>query len=706
MTPPNPDLNKPLLAFKRPPGKKAAALGPRKRKLWLSGAWGALLTVVAGIGLLLTGMGDGLTHLSYDLPFVFRTITHPQDVILVYLDENSHKILDQPFNAPWDRSLHAKLLERLKTDRAKAVVLDIVFSDPGPDPAADESLKRAIQAHGGVVLSGDYVFTKNAGGIPIRTLLQPLESFRRVAAGWGVSQLPTDSDFVIRQHFPTPEDLEGLSWAAAKLMAAEATESKAGAFRERWLNYYGPPGTLRSISYHQALFEDGVAPGFFLDKVVFVGQRLSTGFSGELKDEFGTVYTRWSKSFAPGVEIHATAFLNLLRNDWLVRFPTALEIAAMILLGSGAGYGLTYLGPKKATGIALLGTMLVVGLAWILHRYQLIWFAWFIAVVQICVALGWSVLFNSVRLYVDKRVLEQSLDYHLSPSRVQQLLKNPELLAPGGKEQQISVLFSDIADFSKIAQTLDPEDLFDLLNDYYDAALKSVHAYDGTVVQLIGDAILAVWNAPVAQDDHQARACLAAVELNQQLITFDASEAKLPMRTRVGIHTGMATVGNLGSKRRFNFSTIGESVNLASRLEGLNKHLGTELLATRAIQKSVDAQLLSRSVGFFKFKGFGQAVEVYELLDQMDPQRVETTRSWREAFAEGLKHFHRKQFGVAEQKFLLAIQLRKEADQNSPSDGTAPNEDGPSQFYLDQIEEFKKEPPGEHWHGEIELKEK
>jgi len=178
------------------------------------------------------------------------------------------------------------------------------------------------------------------------------------------------------------------------------------------------------------------------------------------------------------------------------------------------------------------------------------------------------------------------------------------------------------------------------------------------------------------------------------------------MRTRVGIHTGKAIVGNLGSQKRFDFATIGESVNLASRLEGLNKHLHTGVLATRAIQKSVESRVLCRPVGYFKFKGFGQPVEVHELLGPTDPERVEVTTAWREAFAEGLKLFHRKQFVVAEQKFHLTINLRQDAEQHARADGTIFEEDGPSRFYLERIEEFKKEPPPEHWQGEIDLKEK
>ena len=243
-------------------------------------------------------------------------------------------------------------------------------------------------------------------------------------------------------------------------------------------------------------------------------------------------------------------------------------------------------------------------------------------------------------------------------------------------------------------------------NRYYNAALKGVHDHDGTVIQLIGDAILAVWNAPVAQPDHRARACRAAVDLQQQLLIFDEKHGGLPIRTRVGVHAGTATVGNLGSEIHFNYATIGENVNLAARLEGLNKHLRTNILATRDSQSAVEDQLLSRKVGWFKFKGFGEAVEVYELIGPIEEKLAEATRDWRNAFDEALTDFCRKRFSAARDKFQLAIKLRQDAERGSLADEETPPDDGPSKFYLARIEEFKKDPPPEGWKGVIEMKEK
>jgi adenylate cyclase len=237
---------------------------------------------------------------------------------------------------------------------------------------------------------------------------------------------------------------------------------------------------------------------------------------------------------------------------------------------------------------------------------------------------------------------------------------------------------------------MDPNDLVQLLNNYYEAAIGCIHQTNGTVVNLVGDAILAIWNAPQSQPDHQERACRAALLLNEQLVHFEAASTNLPLRTRIGLHTGNVCVGNIGSSTRFDFTAIGDDVNMASRLEGLNKHLGTNILATREIQRVVESRVVSRLVGHFKFKGFDSVVEIYELISFAECG--EATQSWREAFAKGLWSFQRKLFTEAEAHFQRTLVLRPE--------------DGPAKYYLQKTAELKSKSLSQEWMGEIDMEEK
>jgi adenylate cyclase len=271
------------------------------------------------------------------------------------------------------------------------------------------------------------------------------------------------------------------------------------------------------------------------------------------------------------------------------------------------------------------------------------------------------------------------------------VLSDPNLRRRGGTKQEVSMLFTDIENFSRISETMHPSDLVNLLNQYFEAALKCFHETDGTIMDLVGDAIFAIWNAPVEQPDHCERACYTALKLQQQLGEFNAAQAGIALRTRVGLHTGVVCVGNIGSEQRFDYAAVGENTNLASRLEGLNKHLGTSVLATREIQRAVEDKLTSRLIGHVQLKGFLRAIEIYELLGPCEIAGA--TRPWREKFAEALQHFRRREFEAAEKAFQETIRLRQQSD-------------GPSLFYLSQIAELRISPPPDEWIGEVVIKEK
>jgi adenylate cyclase len=307
---------------------------------------------------------------------------------------------------------------------------------------------------------------------------------------------------------------------------------------------------------------------------------------------------------------------------------------------------------------------------------------------QLPIALTWAITFNTVRLKIESKTLERSLELHLSPERARQLSKSPELLKLGAEEHEISILFSDIANFSSITARMHPDDLFKLLNKYFETTLACVHKTDGTVVRLMGDAIFAIWNAPfLPRENHASLAVQGALAMRDQLVRFDAAQQSLPLQTRIGLHCGRAFVGNVGSSKRIEFTAIGDSINLASRLEGLNKYLGTSVLGTRDIQRLVENEFPSRLIGHFVFKGIERPVEVHEFIGASSEQPA-----WKPLFAEALFNFQRRNFEAAAAGFRNTIEAR--------------GKDGPSEFYLEQIDKMSKSELPEAWAGEVRLADK
>ncbi len=652
----------------------------------------ALLTAGLGLALHVFPLGRGLINASYDLLIVLRGEKPATEAVIVYLDEKSHQALNQPLNAPWDRTLHAKLIDRLTAAGAKAIVFDVVFSDPSvAGPAADETLAKAIKSSGRVILAADRVPL----GPRQSKMIPPIEQLLKNAAGIGSAEVRPSPDLVVREHTPE-EELPSLSWAAAELVGAAATTNTAARNQQRWMNYYGPPGSVAAVSYVDALDPAAVTDKFFRDKTVFIGSRIITKFAGERKDEyrnpFGFFMTQQmieerGAMFVPGVEVQATAFMNLLRGDWWSRLPEKVERGIIVLLGLVFGFALTRLKPLPATLVAVLALAALV-FACQLAAAQLSWFVLFLVAVQIGFALVVAVAYNSIHAYVQKRLAEQTLALYLSPKLVKKYSAQQQLLKPGAEKQVLTLFFSDIADFTRISEGMDSDHLAHMMNGYFETAVSQcIHKTDGTVVKYIGDAIFAFWNAPEAQTDHQLRACEAALHFRKVRITAPDGS---PLHTRVGIHTGEANVGNFGSVERVDYTALGENVNLASRLEGLNKHLGTAWLISGATKEGVRDRLITRAVGRFQLKGFEKPVEVFELIGF--PDEAEASHPWREAFERALKNYQSGDTILAEMGFRQTLELR-------------PN-DGPSLYYLARLEELSAQPLQGDWTGVTMMKEK
>ena len=292
----------------------------------------------AGLICYLSDLGRPLERFSYDLPFALRNDLNTDKVALVYLDEAAAQMLGQRADAPWDRKIFARLLERLRIDGAPLVCFDIIFSLPSADPATDSEFAAAMANHGGVILAANYSEHEQFG-VQTSKVEKATPVLRAAQAGWGLAIFrPIDPDGAVRQLCAEYQDLPTMATAAAARLLGDKAFKQDSA--HRWLNYYGPSGkAFEGVAISDALRPDGVPQEFFRGRTVFVGGRYSTGSLTTAKDEFGNPYSRWGRRFSPGVEIHATTFLNLVNNEWLRRLPNSAESTLIIAFGLLVGCG-------------------------------------------------------------------------------------------------------------------------------------------------------------------------------------------------------------------------------------------------------------------------------------------------------------------------------------------------------------------------------
>jgi CHASE2 domain-containing sensor protein len=315
-------------------------------------------------------LGEGF---SYDLPFAFsQQPIAPTNFLIIAMDEASYRDHNQVWGKQWDRSLHAELLDRLRADQSSFVIFDVSCADKG-DATKNARLAKAMADHGRVILAADLVDIGEPG-MKGKKVYPPLDLFREAAARWGISDIGLEKrDDVLRQHYPGTDTDPSLAWVAATALRASITSNENARLAERWVRYYGASNAIDTLSYSSV---SNQAPGYFKDKVIFVGGKPKTRYLGEVIEQFRTPHTRWTGASMSGVELQATMLLNLLRGDWLTRSAPIPELIAIIVASFLIGFGLRLMKPTSGAVTAVIIAILVGAVGILSARYLGLWFPW------------------------------------------------------------------------------------------------------------------------------------------------------------------------------------------------------------------------------------------------------------------------------------------------------------------------------------------
>jgi adenylate cyclase len=444
------------------------------------------------------------------------------------------------------------------------------------------------------------------------------------------------------------------------------------------INYRGKAGTFPHISVSDIL-EQKVPSKTFKDKIVIVGAT-ATGIYDLRVTPFSSVY--------PGLEIHANVVDNILHQNFLHRpnWAGLFDMAAIILLG--ASLGIILAKARPFTGI-FTSVALFLFYVW-LCRYLFVYRGAVLNLTYPCLILIAVYVNMTILKYVteerQKKWIRNAFSYYLSPSVVTDIVKEPDKLKLGGAKKELSVLFSDIRGFTTISEGLTPEELVHFMNDYLTSMTDVLFEYEALLDKYIGDAIMAVFGAPAPNENHAQCACRAALGMLDALedVRMRWKSQKIPhIDIGIGINTGQMVVGNMGSKRRFDYTVMGDSVNLASRLEGTNRMYGTCIIISEFTLAHVSPLFLCRELDLVRVKGKSDTVRIYELMGEADVAQDIVDLAGR--FTQGLEEYRRQEWDRAETHFSNALKL-------SP-------DDRPSQCYYDRCRTLKKNPPGNDWDG-------
>ena len=639
-----------------------------------------------------------------------------QLMTIVAIDEKSLAELGLFRN--WPRGYYAQVIDQLMAAPPRVIALDVGFFEQGSD---DQQLADAIgrartqKPPTAVILAaaGDGDATRASDGrVVFRGGLSPVPTLLQTDPDVGLTNVLPDDRGEVRS-MPLLADINGAQQPTLGLQAAARylrrpsfidgrpdpeTFVLAGrgipvdASSTLHINYFGPPSdpsspsTFRVISFVDVL-RGRADPSAWRDGITFIGLLGATGFA----DDYWTPVSDQGHKMS-GVELHANVAATLVSTQFLRPAPLVVQFGLIVALALviGALAANLGIGAASVSSVALLAMYVLASLV-ALDQVGL----------QLPLAtpvLGAVLTFiggTAYRVAVEQRqarALQTALASVIPPSVAHEIGRSPERVRMGGERREITVLFTDLRGFTGYSESVEPEVLSRLITEYLDAMTSVVFELGGTLDKFVGDAVMAFWNAPLDDPRHAYHACQAAIQMQAALRQLsDRWEAQgLGRQTmRIGINTGPASVGNMGSTRRFAYTALGDAVNLAARLEPLNNEYGTSICISQGTLDAANesGQFLVRYLDLVAVKGKKQAVPVYELLGRAEDAALSSKYARTlELYQRGMALYHEQQFEAAEDLFIQASVVDR-------SDGL----DAPSALYVERCRDLAAEPPNADW---------
>ena len=582
--------------------------------IWRTLIGTAITALVAGLMLWQFPPLEQLEAKLLDARFKLRGVQAPPDAVAVAaIDEKSLQKLGR---WPWRRQLLARLVDRLGDAEAAVIAFDVLLSEPDPD---DELLAAAMERAGTVILPVAFSFTPAAAGsansdiaraayasvsnrhrfagfapITAQTLLTPAPQLTASAMALGHITMLPDRDGTMRWEalvigygdrffpplgVPAAAAFLGIPGQRLKVDATRAVEiGRVTIPTDGWgrtvINYYGPGGSFPTYSICDIL--DGtVAPEQLQNRIILIGATAAGAYDLRV--------TPFSAAM-PGVEKHASIIASILDRSFIRQPPRWQELTLLIVSGLVLTLGLNRLrliGAAVTTGLMLAALFLANYLLFVKNG---IWFNLAYPANNLLYVFIGITAFNYAVEERRARKIRAMFSSYVTQSLVNELIENPQLARLGGERREVTILFSDIRNFTGFAEQHSPEEVVVLLNEYLGAMTDVILKWKGTLDKFIGDAIVVFWGAPLPADNHAELAIRCALEMQDTLNALRQrweAEGKPPLSSGIGINTGEVLVGNIGAEgKKMDYTVIGDAVNLCSRIEGLTRHYPHSLLVT------------------------------------------------------------------------------------------------------------------------------
>jgi adenylate cyclase len=691
------------------------------RNQWCVGCVLIVVTVIFVAILNLLGLFKNLELKSYDLRMRLRGSIPVEEsgIVLVTIDDQTFTSLKKKW--PFPRSYFARVFNNLAEAGAALIVVDVEFTEPSDAGSRDDlDLVETIKKYPNIILAGKLVTEFGSHKTVNRYPMKPVKQFLRAGAKWAYANVYLDEDGFIRR-YNLFQDLHGQTYfpltieallylqnlAHDKIITNDNDFFKIGNFsiptyelNSMIINFTGPAGHFPTYSMVNILddsrftlpdededtdvFDIYKEEGIFKDKIVYVGAS-----ADELQDNKLTPFFNYDgiKQMMPGVEMHANAMYTIINNiyikpvgSWIVFLIISIFATVVLLISTKL---------KPTTGLLIgLGVFLIflIFCSWAFIRVS-IWIPFVYPVICFITNYGVNIVYHILVEQREKGRYRKTFQQYVARSVVDTMLATGELPKFGGERKVLTVLFSDIRSFTTYSEKYPPEVVVHRLTEYLSSMVDVIFKNEGTLDKFVGDEIMALFGAPYYYENHAERACNTALEMISELRHIQIKWSQQQMeyfQIGIGINTGKVIAGNLGSIQLFDYTVIGDEVNLGARLEGANKQYSTTIIISDSTYQEVKDKVIARELDNVRVKGKKRPVKIYELRGMHSLPSIEKELII-DAYAIGLELFKQKSWSKALREFRRVLRY-------FPSDG-------PSRIYTQRCLEFIEHPPAENWDG-------
>ncbi|MFN7160139.1 MAG: CHASE2 domain-containing protein [Candidatus Gracilibacteria bacterium] len=696
----------------------------------------SFIALLISIFLFAVELAGGFTswHLKIsNFLYSYQTSYHTGDVVVVKIDEESLKAQSEGGLGRWQnwrRTYFAQVVQNLQNAGAKVIGIDVLFTEPANEAFTgvfegdenEEKLKEILanddkELGKKIALHPDIVLAAKEGTpalIPVNTIYDS----KSTSMSLGSVYVPLDTDATVRNiPLKVNSDLIKNSFSLEiirrffDLSSSEITavEKSLVILKDKiknpdtgknygpiiipmeteylYTNFFGPANSIPSVSFVK-VYNNDFSPELFKNKIVLIGE-MNAGLHDEVSApvSFGTLM--------PGVELHANAIETMLTNKGLQSVPIYIEFFILLLLSIFASL-LFYRMRPWVSGICMVLLMAgyIVAALWFFNELQIVLNTLFPPLALLLTFIT-VIIYKYIREERTKNKITAAFSHYVSDKVVRKIIDHPSMISLGGEKKHMSVSFTDIAGFTTISETRTPEEVVDFLHVYLERMTSIILKYEGTLDKYIGDAIMAFWGAPIDLKEHAVLSCRSALSMHKEMNKLVTDEETMNTFAGVGIRTGIASgdmvVGNIGSKKRFDYTVIGDTVNLASRLEGVNKVYGTEICVSENTKILSEKEFVFRILDRIKVKGKNQPIQIYELIEERSLADTPLLK-YIQDFEKVYELYLAKEFVEAKKHLARLIKIH-------PNDSVL-------KLYKSRIEEYIKNPPEKDWDGVHEMKTK